>query len=188
MDRGFDLLYELKIYKDNTAPDGRYGYWLNTTKFGSAVNILDSDLDDIPDRLRKHLVKANVLKETENDGLSKVQIRITINKTFEYAIEGFMAYYRFKKFDKENDNDSCEYRWTRVGKDIDEVRQLLVEQLGAIIQGESHPIVTFIGLAISALSALPNSDEIENDYLNTISDGLGVASLRISITKNSDDL
>ena len=185
MDKDFDLLYELRIYKDNS---DRYAYQLSTNRFGPVVNILDNDLDDIPNRLHKHLVAAKVFNETKDDDLTEVKIKINISKNFESAVEGFMAYYGFIKSDKASDGVSSTYTWTRVSTDIDVVWQMLVDQLGAIIQAKGHTIGAFIGLAIRALSALPGSNEMENDYFHTVSDGLGVACLRISVTKDSDDL
>ena len=190
MEKGFDLEYVLQIYKDHSVPNGRWAYQLNTNQYGVELGFANKDFDDVPDRLHRYLIKSGVIKSDgslNSDGdLFGAKIKIVINKKFESTIEGFMAYYGFKESDKESETSSI-YEWERVGADLESVMQLLVEQLAAIIEGKRYFIVTFSGLAQAALNNLPDPDKIETDYVNAISDGIGVACLTVFVYKESED-
>lgn len=121
-----------------------------------------------------------------NTNLFGAKIKIAINKKFNSAIEGFMAYYGFKESDKECESSNI-YEWSCIGVDLESVMQLLVEQLTAIIEGKRYFVVTFSGLAQEALTNLPDTDKLEKDYVNMISDGIGVTFLTVFIYKESED-
>lgn len=190
MEKGFDLEYVLQIYKDHSVPNGRWGYQLNTKQYGVELGFVNNDFDDIPDRLCRYLIKSGAIKSKESlnndDSLFGAKIKIAINKKFESTIEGFMAYYGFKESDKKSETSSI-YEWNCIGVDLESVMQLLVEQLAAIIEGKRYFIVTFSGLAQAALNNLPDPDKINTDYVNTISDGIGVACLTVFVYKEDED-
>lgn len=190
MEKGFDLEYVLQIYKDYSVPNGRWAYQLNTNQYGVELGFANKDFDDIPDRLCRYLIKSGVIKSDgslNSDGdLFGAKIKIAINKKFNSTIEGFMAYYGFKESDKESETSSI-YEWSCIGADLESVMRLLIEQLSAIIDGERYFITTFSGLAQATLNNLPDPDKIETDYVNTISDGLGVACLTVFVYKECED-
>ena len=190
MEKGFDLEYVLQIYKDNTTPNGKWAYRLNTNQYGVEMCFANKDFDDVPDRLCRYLIKSGVIKSKDSSSTDSkmyaAKIKIAINKKFESTIKGFMSYYGFKETDKKSETNSF-YEWERVGEDLESVMQLLVEQLAAIIEGRRYSIVTFSGLAQAALNNLPDPDKIETEYVNMIGDGIGVTFLTIFIAKECED-
>lgn len=190
MEKGFDLEYVLQIYKDHTVPNGRWAYQLNTNQYGVELGFANKDFDDIPDRLCRYLIKSGAIKSKDSpnsdNSLFGAKIKIAINKKFNSTIEGFMAYYGFKESDKECETSNI-YEWSCIGVDLESVMRLLIEQLSAIIEGKRYSIVTFSGLAQAALNNLPDPEKIEKDYVNMISDGIGVTFLTVFIYKECED-